>query len=810
VLEYVDGTAIDAYCRSSNLDLRARIRLFMQAASAVAYAHAKLVVHRDLKPSNILVTPDGRVRLLDFGIAKILEDGTAQGALLTEFAGRALTPEYASPEQIADEATTIASDVYSLGVVLYELLAGTRPYRLKRESRGALEDAVLQACPPRPSEAAQASHARALRGDLDTIILKALKKQPAERYATVNAFVDDLQRYLGHEPVLAQPDSAAYRLRKFVSRYRVPVAIGTVAALLVAAGTVAVFWQSRVAIKERDRAETVRAFIESIFRDADPYAEPGSVLTAQQLLVHAGSAIDSQFSGQPEVRIDLQNLIGSSLANLGEVNEARVTLLRAVESATNAYGRDHPVTLESRALLANTHVIARDAEAVRPEVEALLPLARKVAVSHPRVLIRVLRLEADLAFMEGHYSSIERPAREGFELARRTYGDHHAETVALSSLLAEAAVVGFKSAEHAITETRRGLQFALAAHADLPAHPQIIRMREVYSRGLGNAGRYHEAIAQGDLVIAEGDMLFGRGNRLSAEARVTVAAQCRRVGQIRKSIAYSDDALQVFARTMERRSADIATALTGRGATMVAARQPAAALKDLTEAEATFTGLFGRGHWETITAAGNRAAALAYLGRFADAEKALAIGRDPEVTHSVPMWLPYLEGVIKRLAGDYDAALRALARAEELVVPGPRADWDRVRILSERGLAELASRRPDEARRRLTEALQLSDSLGIAPHPSYAEVLAGLGQVELRAGRPASALPWLERADGFWREFDPGNPAGGEAAYWLARCNVALGRGAEADRSFTRAERLLAASPLPMNRQLARSARART
>ena len=174
------------------IDLKARLGLFRQVADAVAYAHGKLIVHRDLKPENILVTPSGGVRLLDFGIAKLLDQGEARESRLTETSGRALTPDYASPEQILGEPLTVASDVYSLGVILYELLAGERPYKLKRDSRGALEDAIVQAEPRRPSDVVAGAARRQLRGDLDTIVLKALKKNPQERYATVNAFADDL------------------------------------------------------------------------------------------------------------------------------------------------------------------------------------------------------------------------------------------------------------------------------------------------------------------------------------------------------------------------------------------------------------------------------------------------------------------------------------------------------------------------------------------------------------------------------------------------------------------------------------------
>ena len=222
-LEYVEGVALTGYCDRHRLDLAARIDLFQQVLGAVQYAHTNLVVHRDLKPSNILVTGDGEVRLLDFGIAKLITDGETQTEA-TRMGNRMFTPEYASPEQISGLPITAASDVYALGVVLYELLCGPRPYALKRGTLGALEEAILTTEPVSPSQTVtseQHAEARsttpkrlrqALSGDLDTIVLKALKKKPADRYGSANALMQDLERYRRGEPVLARPDRAAYRL----------------------------------------------------------------------------------------------------------------------------------------------------------------------------------------------------------------------------------------------------------------------------------------------------------------------------------------------------------------------------------------------------------------------------------------------------------------------------------------------------------------------------------------------------------------------------------------------------------------------
>src|ERR1700683_4151220 len=265
-LDYVAGTPLTTYCDDRRLSVHERLELFQQVLSAVQYAHAHLVIHRDLKPANMLVTDQGRVQLLDFGIAKLLTEGEAKETELTQLGGRALTPDYAAPEQVAGAPITTAADVYALGVNLYELLTGERPYKLKRASRGALEEAILQAEPLTPSRAAlseDAAGARAttakklasaLKGDLDTIAIKALKKSPTERYATANAFGEDIARYLRGDVVLAQPDSVAYRALKFARRHWIGIAAAGVVLMTLAGGLAATSYEARVASVQRDSA----------------------------------------------------------------------------------------------------------------------------------------------------------------------------------------------------------------------------------------------------------------------------------------------------------------------------------------------------------------------------------------------------------------------------------------------------------------------------------------------------------------------------------------------------------------------------
>ncbi|HUL47999.1 MAG TPA: protein kinase [Steroidobacteraceae bacterium] len=301
-LEYVVGTPLTVYCDEHRLAIRARLELFQQVLRAVQYAHTHLVIHRDLKPSNILVTEDGQVELLDFGIAKLLSEGEAKETELTRVGGRALTPDYAAPEQIAGAPITTAADVYALGVMLYVLLTGQRPYYLKRESRAALEEAILQAEPPAPSRAVgdpQAAQLRAstpkklarmLKGDLDTIALKALKKLPGERYATADAFAEDISRYLRGDVVLAQRDSIAYRVRKFAQRHWAAIAVASVLVLTLAGGLIATSYEARLAAAQRDAAlqaqsRSLTQAAAGRLRDADA---PGAMRTILEVLPQWG------------------------------------------------------------------------------------------------------------------------------------------------------------------------------------------------------------------------------------------------------------------------------------------------------------------------------------------------------------------------------------------------------------------------------------------------------------------------------------------------------------------------------------------
>jgi serine/threonine-protein kinase len=355
-LEYVPGQPITRYCDERRLDVSQRLRMFQQVLRAVQYAHAHLVVHRDIKPSNVIVGPDRRAMLLDFGIAKLVE-GEASGddaAGRTQFAA-AMTPDYASPEQIKGESVTTASDIYSLGVLLFEILTGRRPYRLTRDSRGALEDAILKTEPARPSQTVRdetAAHARsttpkslsrALRGDLDTIVLKALKKDPGERYATADAFLQDIERYLHGHPVLARPDSRWYRVRKLVARHKLSAVTSAVALTLIVATAAVALIEAHHAEVQRDRAlalasrnEAVSEFLNQLITEAGGAGKPVAV---SDMLARAEALVNTEYRDQPEHRAAVLAMLGIYYHTNGEDVRAEPLLRQALDAVrTSADG----------------------------------------------------------------------------------------------------------------------------------------------------------------------------------------------------------------------------------------------------------------------------------------------------------------------------------------------------------------------------------------------------------------------------------------------------------------------------------------
>ena len=414
VMEYVDGERLDRFCERRGLGVAERLTLFRKVCAAVAYAHQNLVVHRDLKPANIRVTPEGEPKLLDFGIAKLLdpESGTAGQVDPTVTMDAAMTPEYASPEQIKGEPITTASDVYSLGVVLYELLCGQRPYAsLKSRRPDELVRAICEQEPPRPSTVASRTAAttatatvvagaspvlreparklrRQLEGDLDNIVAKALRKEPGRRYPSVLALSEDLRRHCEGLPVSARKDTLGYRAGKFVRRNKVGVAAAALVVLALLGGLAATTWQARVAKQERDRArqaqaradtaltqselarkqaERLNGFLQTLLGSANPEKGQGRDLKVIQVLDQASGQLDEELAGQPALLAQAHQTIGQAYSGLKGIEPALRHLRTALALNRQVYGEANIVTARSKAALG----------------EAILYLQRNYAEAEP-------------------------------------------------------------------------------------------------------------------------------------------------------------------------------------------------------------------------------------------------------------------------------------------------------------------------------------------------------------------------------------------------------------------------------------------
>jgi serine/threonine-protein kinase len=806
-LEYVEGRPIDAYCRSRQLDLRARLRLFLQVAEAVAYAHGKLIVHRDLKPTNILVGDDGQAKLLDFGIAKLLADNEAPQSSLTQVSGPPLTPDYASPEQIAGEPLGVASDVYSMGIVLYELLTGSRPYTLRRDSRGTLAEAIRHVDLPRPSEVAEFPWRAALRGDLETVLLKALKKPQEERYATMMAFAEDVERWMDGRPVRATPDTMTYRMRKFVGRNR--LAVGAAAAILLAvlAGAGIATWQAAVAISEKQRAEEVKDFIAGIFLDADPFAGQGRAVTAVELLKRAEQEIDRIGDAGTDLRVELLTLVGSSLVGLGELETADVVARRAVDEGTRGLGPDQPATIQARLLLTDVYRYRGLVADMREELQRLTPVVKRDADTRPGDLVRVLENQAHAAVDAAEYSNAQTFAREAFDLAVRTFGERHPQTAAVATILAESHLYGGMPDEERMKVVEPAFRLVGETYADRPKHPRVLYMRDVFGRALFTVGQIARAVSEGEQALRDGLDAFGPSNMTVAQFANNLAGLQRLTGAIKASIEHSTMAISVFDRQSERESYYYAGPRLTRGVTWLAARRADEALKDLSESTEVLRKIYGPSNWETLSAQLNGAMALAYLGRIDDAERQLqpVYDRSPDVTNM--MWARYVVGVVKRLGGDYAAALRAQEEAFGLIPDDPKGDWNRERVFLEMGLDQVELGQYAEALVSFERARALYGSRPAAMHPDRADALVGMGRAHIGRGDPASAVAFLEEAAEFWRGFDADNRFGGHASLWLARGYALLGRSADAQQPLSRAEQILSRSSIPADIAALRLAR---
>lgn len=462
VMDYVDGKPLNVYSNENRLSIKQRLDIFLRVCSAVSYAHQNLVIHRDLKPSNILVTADGVPKLLDFGIAKLVAQNGDDALTIDKTLNRyqAMTPEYASPEQVGGQPVTTASDIYSLAVVLFELLTGHRPYRFKTNSADEINRILADTVPTKPSTVCRLqglnvvldnpqSVERTLKGDLDNIVLMAMRKESERRYSSVEQFAEDIRRYLAGLPVIAREDTFGYRASKFVKRNKAGVAAGAGIAASLIGGLIAVSRQARIASRQRDRArnearkaEKVNLFLQKMLSSADPRRQ-GKDIKLVEILDLAAASIEKDFADEPAIIADLHTTIGLTFLSQGKFDQAGPHLTGALETRLKLFGRNNHDTAISLYNIGQLLQARGDAAGAESFYRRSLGTLRRLHGSRHLEISNVLHDLAYVSTLKGKNAEAIDILREELKIRRALLDKNHPDIAhALSELGSVLTVVG--------------------------------------------------------------------------------------------------------------------------------------------------------------------------------------------------------------------------------------------------------------------------------------------------------------------------------------------------------------------------------
>lgn len=672
-LEYVDGEPITKYCDARNLDVRSRVGLLVQVCAAVAYAHRNLIVHRDLKPSNILITAEGEAKLLDFGIAKFLDADAGAGATATQ--ARMMTPEYAAPEQVLGGPITTATDVYAIGVLLYELLSGRPPYARADAGTISWPQAVVEEMPEplaralsrtlpgrdRPTgeriAAARSSNVtalrRALRGDLDRIVRRALAKDAESRYASINDLAEDLRAFAAGRAISG--GSRRYRLRMFVRRHWLPLGAAAAIVLLLIGGSAAIVWQSRQIVHEAQNTLQVKNFLLGLFTAVDPREAKGREVSARELLDRGAERIDRHKALDPEQRAEIESTLGRIYYQLGLYDQAdtlqsgAIAVLSAMPSQVLKLARaqvERSDTLDARGDLKRAAELAEHASVtLRDLPEATVEDRTRAAHSRARVAIDQRDFAKAREFSEAEIALARQAATTDSALL---FG---------ALMTSGAASWGLAQPERAEVTWREAVAVAERDGREL----DVAKGRGNLGMALQRESRYAEAKAVEEQSLAAYEKALGPDHAFTMGVRADLALSNYHLGHYAAARTMMEQVVAAERKRLGNDHPAIAGTEINLGLLLVDSGDAAAAERVLTEAVAIFEKRYGRDYEGVRIALGGLALAHAALGQLDKAqsefEEVIARANKPGTGESGGFVDRYRLGDVKRLQGDLPGAI---------------------------------------------------------------------------------------------------------------------------------------------------------
>ena len=837
-MEFVDGVPVTEYCDRERLSIEQRLQLFSRICEAVQYAHGRLVVHRDLKPSNILVDAGGELKLVDFGIAKVLSDEDEAPDITRAGGERPLTPAYAAPEQLAGESVTTATDVYTLGLVLYELLVGRHPFKSETGSTREIEHAILKTDPVAPSRAAvktavresgaaapspsdragvrglsTTALARRLAGDLDAIVLTALRKRAAHRYPSAEALRKDIESHLAHRPIQARRAGMAARARKFVRRHRLGVAATALLMLSIAAGFAGTAWQARQKAREANKARQVTEFLTGLFEAADPAQAQGDEITARELVEQGATRLEHELADQPELQAEMDLVLGRINYKLGLSEEALTLLDRSLDRLPNV---DRPAALRTHANALRTKgaVLVQLGRAEEAE-----PLLRAAVAKHEKLprrgFDRELEIAEDLDELTIALGALGRPAdqeataRRAFELRLPVLGPDHTGIASSYNNLAviQRQLGKFDEAEG---NYKKALEIRVPTLGKV--HPDTADTLNNLAALYYHTGRYAAAEQQFSQVREIYGRLYGDSHPRTIGGTNNLAVVLLKLGELERAERYLDSVLAHWRQTAGEQHPN---ALMTRSNLSLLYQVRGESRRAEAAANAVHTAageILGPTHPVTAVFALRLASTLRELG-YPEQAREQAIPAHSVLEKVYGAEHQQVAGGLEEL-GRIDADLGELVQAEERL---RRAVAIRSAQLGDEAFETLTARTALAAVLRANGALEESERLLSADlaagrrvlpdnHPILCDLLLQLGQTLTAAGRTGEAEPLIREALAAAGErYGKRNWRTAKAELRLAELLDATGRAHEAEKLAAAAQTVIA-DQLGSDHPLARAA----